>query len=113
MDFDSQFGHRRDARGYAEALEAFDARIPDILSAMKQEDVLMLCADHGNDPGHEGWDHTREAVPLLVAGKPIEEGINLGTRATFADIAATILEYLDIPERTPIGTSFLQEIVKR
>lgn len=113
VDFDSQFGHRRDARGYAEALEAFDARIPDILSAMKQEDVLMLCADHGNDPGHEGWDHTREAVPLLVAGKPIEEGINLGTRATFADIAATILEYLDIPERTPIGTSFLQEIVKR
>ena len=112
VDFDSKFGHRRDAVGYAKALEAFDVRIPDILSCMKSDDVLMICADHGNDPAHAGWDHTREAVPLLVFGQTIAAGKNLGTRMSFADIAATVLAYLEIDEQTQIGASYLDDIQK-
>lgn len=110
VDFDSKFGHRRNAEGYAGALEEFDARVPELLAAMQPGDLLMICADHGNDPNHTGWDHTREAVPLLIRGEGVVAGKDLGTRDTFADIAATILDYLGIPERTPIGTSFLKEI---
>lgn len=110
VDFDSKFGHRRNAEGYAGALEEFDARMPELLTAMQPGDLLMICADHGNDPNHTGWDHTREAVPLLIRGEGVVAGKDLGTRDTFADIAATILDYLGIPERTPIGTSFLKEI---
>lgn len=110
VDFDSKFGHRRNAEGYAGALEEFDARMPELLAAMQPGDLLMICADHGNDPNHTGWDHTREAVPLLIRGEGVVAGKDLGTRDTFADIAATILDYLGIPERTPIGTSFLKEI---
>lgn len=110
VDFDSKFGHRRNAEGYAGALEEFDARMPELLVAMQPGDLLMICADHGNDPNHTGWDHTREAVPLLIRGEGVAAGKDLGTRNTFADIAATVLDYLGIPERTPIGTSFLKEI---
>ena len=110
VDFDSKFGHRRDAIGYGKAIEAFDARLPEIFSALKRQDVLMICADHGNDPAHRGWDHTREAIPLLVYGKEIEPAVNLGTGDSFADISATILEYLDVEDETPLGTSFLKEI---
>lgn len=110
VDFDSKFGHRRNAEGYAGALEEFDVRMPELLTAMQPGDLLMICADHGNDPNHTGWDHTREAVPLLICGEGVVAGKDLGTRDTFADIAATILDYLGIPERTPIGTSFLKEI---
>lgn len=110
VDFDSKFGHRRNAEGYAGALEEFDTRMPELLAAMQPGDLLMICADHGNDPNHTGWDHTREAVPLLIRGEGVVAGKDLGTRDTFADIAATILDYLGIPERTPIGTSFLKEI---
>jgi phosphopentomutase len=113
VDFDSKFGHRRNAEGYAGALEEFDARIPEILAAMQPGDLLMLCADHGNDPNHTGWDHTREAVPLLICGEGVVSGKDLGTRDSFADIAATILDYLEIEEKTPIGTSFLKEILKQ
>ena len=72
--------------------------------------MLILCADHGNDPGHPGWDHTREAVPLLVYGQNVAQGINLGTRQSFSDIAATVLKYLGLPGHELKGTSFLEEI---
>ncbi|MDD3168817.1 MAG: phosphopentomutase [Eubacteriales bacterium] len=111
VDFDSKYGHRRDAAGYGRALEEFDEKLPQIMAALKQEDILILCADHGNDPAHTGWDHTREHVPVLVYGKEIKPGCNLGTRKSFADIGATIAEYLSVSE-TEIGESFLKEIRK-
>ena len=88
------YGHRRDVEGYAKALERFDEQLPDILSLMKDEDILMITADHGCDPTHHGTDHTREHIPLLVAGKPVKGGVDLGVRQSFADIAATIYDYL-------------------
>ena len=72
----------------------------------------MLCADHGNDPNHSGWNHTREAVPLLAYGHGVKQGINIGTRKSFADISATVLEYMNVKDDTPIGDSFFKEIVK-
>lgn len=110
VDFDSKYGHRRDAAGYGTAIEEFDARLPEIIEAMKEQDLLLLCADHGNDPGHGGWDHTREYVPLMVYGKGVKPGVNLGTRQSFADIAATISDVLKVPT-TEIGESFLNQIV--
>ena len=112
VDFDSKFGHRRDARGYAQAIEAFDARLPEICKTLKKQDILMLCADHGNDPNHGGWDHTREAVPLVAYGQNVKKNTNIGTRKSFADISATVLDYMDIIDETPIGESFLKEILK-
>lgn len=109
VDFDSKFGHRRDAPGYGHAIEEFDHRLPEILAAMKESDVLMLCADHGNDPAHSGWDHTREYVPLVVFGQPIKAGTDLGTRDSFADIGSTITEIFQAG-KTQIGESFLAEI---
>ncbi|PKM85370.1 MAG: phosphopentomutase [Firmicutes bacterium HGW-Firmicutes-11] len=106
VDFDSLYGHRRDAAGYGKALEDFDLRLPELKAALREEDILILCADHGNDPGHTGWDHTREYVPVLLYGASINTGINLGTRSSFADIAATIAEYLSV-EAPVIGQSFL------
>lgn len=111
VDFDSKYGHRRDAAGYGRAIEEFDGRLPEIISAMKPEDVLVLCADHGNDPAHSGWDHTREHVPVLLYGNNIKPGVNLGTRMSFADISATIAEYLSVP-KSQIGESFLNLILK-
>lgn len=111
VDFDSLYGHRRDPVGYGRCLEEFDARLPEIYGAMKEEDILILCADHGNDPVHSGWNHTREYVPLLVCGKPVKPGVDLGTGASFADIGATVCEYLGV-EPTAIGHSFLDRILK-
>ncbi len=106
VDFDSKFGHRRDLLGYGKAIEEFDSRLDEIIGSMNEEDVLMLCADHGNDPVHSGWDHTREHIPCVIYGKEIKPGINLGTRNTFADIGATIADMFHA-ETTDIGTSFL------
>lgn len=111
VDFDSKYGHRRDPSGYGKAIEAFDRRIPEILEAMKPGDVLMLCADHGNDPVHSGWDHTREHVPLVVFGDAIKAGVDLGVRDSFADIGASICDILGV-ERTAVGASFLDKIKK-
>jgi phosphopentomutase len=111
VDFDSKFGHRRDAEGYGKALEEFDARLPHILKRLQPMDLLMICADHGNDPDHTGWDHTREYVPVVVTGKPIKMGVNMGTRSSFGDIAATISEYLNT-EPPALGTSFLSLILE-
>lgn len=111
VDFDSKYGHRRDPLGYAKALEEFDARLPEITGAMRQNDVLFLCSDHGNDPVHTGFDHTREYIFCLAAGELLRQGVNLGTRNSFADIGATVTELLTGGAcKTHIGESFLSSI---
>lgn len=113
VDFDSKFGHRRDAEGYGKAIEEFDNRLPEIMAAMKEDDVLILCSDHGNDPIHTGWDHTREYILGIAAGAGIKENINLGTRESFADIGATVVDMLtDGKKKTSIGKSFRDLIEK-
>ena len=109
VDTDMLFGHRRDVQGYADALAAFDASLPEFIAQMGPEDLLILTADHGCDPMHKGTDHTREYIPLLVYGKTVKGGVNLHVRETFADISATILDAFGI-ENTIHGTSFLNEI---
>lgn len=111
VDFDSKYGHRRDPEGYGRAIEEFDARLPELIAAMGPEDIMILCADHGNDPVHSGWDHTREHIPAIAFGAPVKPGVNLGTRTAFADIGATIAEYLGV-EPTLIGASFAKDILK-
>ncbi|MDQ3801349.1 MAG: phosphopentomutase [Acidobacteriota bacterium] len=108
VDFDMLYGHRRDTEGYARALEHFDRRLPEILDAMRADDLLIITADHGNDPTKEGSDHTREYVPLLVYGKSARPGVNLGTRASLADIGQTIAANFGL--RLKDGESFLNEI---
>lgn len=110
VDFDMMYGHRNDVKGYAKALEEFDNRLPEIINSLKEEDILILTADHGCDPTTESTDHSREYVPILIYGKNINCGINLGTRETFADIAKTVLDYLEINENKVAGKSFLSEI---
>lgn len=109
VDFDMLFGHRNDVEGYARALAEFDKRVPDILKQLKEDDLLILTADHGCDPTTPSTDHSREYVPLLVHGKQVKKGVNLGTRSTFADIAATIAEFLDIKADIR-GTSFYKTL---
>ena len=110
VDFDMQFGHRRDAPGYANALSEFDAWLPSLLEALTDEDLVMITADHGCDPAYTATtDHTREYVPLLILGKHVKP-VNLGTRNSFADIAATVAELLGISLDTP-GKSFAKEIL--
>lgn len=111
VDFDAKFGHRRDPKGYKEALEELDVRIPEILDNMKDTDMLIIVADHGNDPTYKGTDHTREYVPVVVYGKNVKAGVNLGTRETFADVAATIADILNV-QKPKIGTSFKELILK-
>lgn len=112
VDFDMKFGHRRDAQGYRQALEKADARLPEILSNMTPNDLLIITADHGNDPTFKGTDHTREYVPILVAGEKIQKGVDLGTRTTFADIASTIAEVLNTKD-TGVGTSFAKQLLSQ
>lgn len=109
VDFDSKYGHRRNSQGYAKAIEEFDAKLPEITETMNDDDMLIICADHGNDPTYTGFDHTREFVPVMVYGKKLKSGVNLGTLSTFSDIAATIAEYLDV-YYTCSGKSFLKRI---
>ena len=110
VDFDMVYGHRRNIDGYAGALSEFDAWLGSFLPKLGQEDILMITADHGCDPAYTATtDHTREYVPLLVLGKGVKP-VNLGTRATFADIAATVTDLLGVPYRTP-GRSIAKEIV--
>ena len=108
VDFDMLYGHRRDTEGYASALERFDARLPEILDAMAEDDLLIMTADHGNDPTKEGSDHTREYAPLLVYGKLARAGVNLGARRSLADIGRTIAENFGLDLNA--GESFLGEI---
>lgn len=109
VDFDMVYGHRRDVQGYAKALETFDAQIPQIQSLMGEEDILILTADHGCDPCHTGTDHTREHVPVLVWGKQLKGGVNLGIRDTYADLSATVLDFFGV-DNTLKGTSMLGEM---
>ncbi|UZD45236.1 phosphopentomutase [Peribacillus frigoritolerans] len=96
VDFDALYGHRRDPEGYGKALEEFDARMPEVLDKLKEDDLLIITADHGNDPVHEGTDHTREYVPLLVYSKRFTEGAEIPIRDTFADIGATVAANFDV-----------------
>ena len=110
VDFDMLYGHRRDIDGYAAALAEFDAWLPELMAQMGDEDIVMITADHGCDPAYTATtDHTREYVPLLILGKGVKPG-NLGTRTSFADIAATVTELLGVEYETP-GRSFAKEII--
>lgn len=111
VDTDMIYGHRNDVKGYAEAVMYFDSKLPEIKSAMKDDDILIITADHGCDPTTPSTDHSREFVPLLVYGKNIKEGVNLGVRKQFSDIAATVAEYLGINE-TFGAESFLKDVIK-
>lgn len=110
VDFDQLYGHRQDAAGFAKALEAFDASLDRITGAMRPGDLLMITADHGNDPTDASTDHSREYVPILakLAGK--NTGVDLGTRSSFADIGATVLEHLKVPSVGLAGSSFLRSV---
>ncbi|SFE32189.1 phosphopentomutase [Alteribacillus iranensis] len=110
VDFDAKFGHRRDPIGYGKALEEFDTALPRLLRKLKEDDLLMITADHGNDPVHEGTDHTRELVPLLAYSPSHTPGSQLGHRNTFADIGATIADNFDVPSPEN-GKSFMKEII--
>ncbi len=108
VDFDTNFGHRRDVAGYAAALEAFDARLPEAFDRLKPGDMLILTADHGCDPTYKGTDHTRERIAILGIGPGLKPG-SVGVRATYSDIGETIAEHLGIAPN-PVGTSFLKQI---
>jgi phosphopentomutase len=108
VDFDMLYGHRRDTEGYARALEHFDARLPEIEAAMRDGDLLVITADHGNDPTYRGTDHTREYAPLLAYGKGARAGVNLGDRASLSDIGQTVADNFGL--RLKAGESFLREI---
>lgn len=108
VDFDMLYGHRNDAPGYARALNAFDAFLPSLLSRMRRGDLLIVTADHGCDPSTPSTDHSREYVPVLAYGDGVK-AVNLGTRGTFSDVAATVADYLEVPYSL-CGASFLEEI---
>ncbi len=110
VDFDALFGHRRDPIGYGKALEEYDARLPEVFELLKDDDLLIITADHGNDPIHHGTDHTREYVPLLVYSKALKEPKELPLRQTFADIGATVAENFDV-KLPKYGTSFLNDLI--
>ncbi len=110
VDFDMLYGHRRNVEGYARALIEFDDALPGIMDKLGPEDVLVVTADHGNDPTHPGTDHTREYVPVLVWGQAIRPGVNVGTRASLADLGATVADLLGV-RGTGYGESFAKEIL--
>ena len=111
VDFDTQFGHRNDVQGYANNLERFDRRLAAVLPLLRDDDLLIVTADHGNDPTTPGTDHSREYVPLLVAGGRVRAGADLGTRRTFADLGQTLADIFGV-EPLAHGTSFLNEIAQ-
>ena len=110
VDFDMLYGHRNNIEGYAKALEEFDKKLPEIMAALNDDDILILTADHGNDPSTPSTDHSREYIPILAYGRNLKSNVNLGTRDTFADISATILDIFGI-EKLENGTSFKNEIL--
>jgi phosphopentomutase len=111
VDFDTQYGHRNDTAGYARNLERFDTRLATILERLRDTDLLILTADHGNDPTTPSTDHAREYVPLIVVGRQVRSGVDLGTRATFADVGQTLAELFGVG-RLANGTSFLAELTQ-
>jgi phosphopentomutase len=109
VDFDTVYGHRNDPAGYAANLERFDNRLATLLPALRDDDLLVITADHGNDPTTPSTDHSREHVPLLVYGSAVRAATDLGTRATYADLGQTLAELFGVG-RLPHGTSFLAAI---
>lgn len=109
VDFDMLYGHRNNIEGYAKALEYFDSKLPEIIAKMKENDMLIITADHGNDPSTPSTDHDREYIPILVYGKQVKENVDLGIRDTYADISATILDILGMEQLE--GKSFKEEIL--
>ncbi|WP_309118729.1 phosphopentomutase [Paenibacillus sp.] len=109
VDFDSLYGHRRDPQGYAQALEAFDRALPAIMETFTERDLLLITADHGNDPVHAGTDHTREYVPILLWSPALAGGASIGVRGTFADAGASILDNFGV-QPMEHGTSFIKEL---
>lgn len=112
VDFDMKYGHRNDIAGYANAMSEFDVQLGEFLPNMRDDDLLIITADHGCDPATPSTDHSREYVPMLVYGKHVKQGVNLGTRSTFADISATVLDYLGVDKQDTAGDSFLADIIK-
>ena len=112
VDFDSKYGHRNDAPGYARALERFDEELAPMLRELREHDLLFITADHGCDPTDVSTDHTREYVPLIVTGPSVRRGLSLGTRTTFADLGATLCEHLGVAREGLPGTSALMEILR-
>jgi phosphopentomutase len=110
VDFDMLWGHRNDARAYADGLEAVDRRMPELLDAMTDGDLLIVTADHGCDPTTESTDHSREHTPLIAKVKGTDAGVDLGTRATFGDIGETVLDFYGLRDRCGRGASFLTEV---
>ena len=110
VDFDTQYGHRNDAAGYAANLERFDARLGRLLPSLRDRDLLIVTADHGNDPTTPSTDHAREYVPVFLVGKAVRPGVNIGTRQTFADLGQTLAELFRVGPLAH-GTSFLQQIL--
>ena len=109
VDFDTLYGHRNDVEGYARALEAFDAQLPEIQRAMRDDDLLLITADHGCDPGDVSTDHTREYVPVLVWGRRARPGVDLGIRGSLADVGQTVAENFGL--RLQAGASFLGQVI--
>ena len=109
-DFDSSYGHRRDKEGFLKALEEFNYYLPILLKKLKKDDLLIITADHGNDPTHEGSDHTREKVPVLIYNKKMKTGKMLEERNTFADVGATILDNFNLQDEEILGTSIFKDI---
>ena len=112
VDFDMKYGHRNDVPGYAAASTEFDKFLTEFIKDMRDEDVLLITADHGCDPATPSTDHSREYTPMLIYGKGIKSGVNLGTRESFSDISATVLEYFGVNQGTTKGKSFLKEVTK-
>ena len=111
-DFDSSYGHRRDKEGFLKALEEFNYYLPILLKKLKKDDLLIITADHGNDPTHEGSDHTREYIPILMYNKRFKSGLKLEDRDTFADIGKTILDNFDLQDEKILGKSIFEEMKK-
>lgn len=109
VDFDALFGHRRDPIGYGKALEEFDARLPEVFEKLREDDLLIITADHGNDPTHHGTDHTREYVPMLAYSPSMAQGASVGIRETFADLGATIADNFGV-QLPKLGKSFMTEL---
>ncbi len=111
VDFDMVYGHRNNVPGYANAATVFDRQLGEFMKLLKKDDVVIITADHGCDPATPSTDHSREHTPMIIFGDPIKSGVDLKTRDTFADIAATILDYLEVPS-TVAGSSFLNDVLK-
>jgi phosphopentomutase len=109
VDFDMTYGHRNDVAGYAKAMTKFDRALRKFLPKMRDEDLLVITADHGCDPATPSTDHSRECVPMILYGKHIKAGTDLGIRSTFADISATVLQYFGVDQEDTAGTSVLPE----